>query len=480
MRALLLCVGSRGDAEPFCALADRLLDGGHGVDMFLQTDLRALAPPERPHLRIRDFPFTQLDFYRCAAKNPRHGQDRNGNPRVRFVAIVAEVIGELVLPCASRVLDVASGGGGGDGMNEGGKCDVVVASALARNLAFLVSDQLGVPSCLVHLQPLLPTPLFPHSSNTGKCVELLVGSAADDGSCSLEPNPEHLESYVMLERYQHEFLADRLIEMYRKVGADTTAATFEAMMERLRSDHPTTGIFNAFGNPLLPKTGTAATPRVYDVGPLADAYVPKDFVPPDGLEAFLEEGGEGGKPPVICVGYGSMPYDAAAAPTLLKSLREVGCRAVLVGDALKMNFDDLDFGDDGDCDDWARTSVWNVSSVPYAWLLPRCQLILCHGGAGVVHSALRAGIPTVISPLMGDQFFFAELLQAKGLGVRAGETLPTAAGSDLVRAIEKARECMPKAKEYGERVRAKELGVSNMYRVLQSVAETGTFPQMSF
>jgi UDP:flavonoid glycosyltransferase YjiC (YdhE family) len=44
-------------------------------------------------------------------------------------------------------------------------------------------------------------------------------------------------------------------------------------------------------------------------------------------------------------------------------------------------------------------------------------MMLCHGGAGVVHATLlRAAIPLVISLLMGDQFFFAKLVQAKNIG----------------------------------------------------------------
>ena len=42
--------------------------------------------------------------------------------------------------------------------------------------------------------------------------------------------------------------------------------------------------------------------------------------------------------------------------------------------------------------------------------------MLSHGGAGVLHSTLRAGIPAIIAPLMGDQFFHAKLIHARELG----------------------------------------------------------------
>jgi len=49
------------------------------------------------NIRVHTLPFTQQDFYTIVG-NPKHGQD-DPNPRVRFVGIVAQVIGTLVLPC---------------------------------------------------------------------------------------------------------------------------------------------------------------------------------------------------------------------------------------------------------------------------------------------------------------------------------------------------------------------------------------------
>ena len=42
--------------------------------------------------------------------------------------------------------------------------------------------------------------------------------------------------------------------------------------------------------------------------------------------------------------------------------------------------------------------------------------MVSHGGAGVLHSTLRAGIPAIIAPFFGDQFFHAKLIQARELG----------------------------------------------------------------
>jgi UDP-N-acetylglucosamine:LPS N-acetylglucosamine transferase len=80
----------------------------------------------------------------------------------------------------------------------------------------------------------------------------------------------------------------------------------------------------------------------------------------------------------------------------------------------------------------------HVDALRFAWLLPKCSVVVCHGGAGVINSILCAGIPLVISPpLMGDQFTFAKLLEAKGLGSQARQYLNTMFKSSL----EKTMKC---------------------------------------
>lgn len=52
--------------------------------------------------------------------------------------------------------------------------------------------------------------------------------------------------------------------------------------------------------------------------------------------------------------------------------------------------------------------------------------MVSHGGAGVLHSTLRAGIPAIIAPFFGDQFFHAKLIQARELGAATSNNQPVA------------------------------------------------------
>mmetsp|Transcript_20333 Transcript_20333/g.50276 ORF Transcript_20333/g.50276 Transcript_20333/m.50276 type:complete len:81 (-) Transcript_20333:566-808(-) len=66
-------------------------------------------------------------------------------------------------------------------------------------------------------------------------------------------------------------------------------------------------------------------------------------------------------------------------------------------------------------------------------------MMLSHGGAGAVNVSLAAGIPAIVSPLMGDQFFFAELLEATGYGIACASSLSSLTKVEVVEAIEIAR-----------------------------------------
>ena len=54
--------------------------------------------------------------------------------------------------------------------------------------------------------------------------------------------------------------------------------------------------------------------------------------------------------------------------------------------------------------------------VPQAALLPRCDLVVCHGGSGSVIGALAHGLPLVVIPMGADQPMNAARCEALGVG----------------------------------------------------------------
>jgi sterol 3beta-glucosyltransferase len=60
-----------------------------------------------------------------------------------------------------------------------------------------------------------------------------------------------------------------------------------------------------------------------------------------------------------------------------------------------------------------------IGDTPHDWLFPRTAAVIRHGGSGTSHSAARTGVPSIVIPLAGDQFFWAERLRVAGVAPAA-------------------------------------------------------------
>lgn len=126
-----------------------------------------------------------------------------------------------------------------------------------------------------------------------------------------------------------------------------------------------------------------------------------DWRLPTDLRAFLAAGD---KP--IYVGFGSMPGLAPGklAADVIEALARTGKRGVLAlgGGALEVPS--------------PPAHVHVMTAAPHDRLLPQMSAALHHGGAGTTAASLRAGLPTIICPFFGDQPFWSRRVADLGAG----------------------------------------------------------------
>ena len=128
-----------------------------------------------------------------------------------------------------------------------------------------------------------------------------------------------------------------------------------------------------------------------------------EWGPPQELQAFLEAG----EPPVaLCLGsMGGIESGRIGRIFDLTSLalEKAGRRGILLarsGDAAGLSED-----------------IVNISGeVPYGWLFRRVAVAVHHGGAGTTAEALRAGVPSVVIPVVPDQAFWGWRVATLGTG----------------------------------------------------------------
>jgi sterol 3beta-glucosyltransferase len=110
-----------------------------------------------------------------------------------------------------------------------------------------------------------------------------------------------------------------------------------------------------------------------------------------------------------------------------------------------------------------------IGDTPHDWLFPRTAAVIHHGGSGTSHSAARAGVPSIVTPFAGDQFFWAERLRLAGVApgaVDGRRPKPEAFASALDYAA--SAQVRKRARVLGEMMRA-ENGVVNAVAALERI-----------
>lgn len=104
--------------------------------------------------------------------------------------------------------------------------------------------------------------------------------------------------------------------------------------------------------------------------------------------------------------------------------------------------------------------------IPQSLLLPRCDLMVMHGGSGSLLAAIEAGVPVVVVPLIADQFFNAEIARGLGLGevVQRGQLTPANIRAGVERVLED-----PAYRRKVERLRAEMQALPDMQRAVELV-----------
>ncbi|MBO6757735.1 MAG: glycosyltransferase family 1 protein [Roseibium sp.] len=364
-RILIATLGSRGDVQPYVALAAAL--ARHGAEVVVSTGEGFDAMIETAGARARPVPINYQILLRSedvrAALFTLRGKIRAAGQTL-----------DLQRHIALRLFEIA--------LDE--RPDLILFNVKAT-VVTLAARRLGVPALPTCLQPiLLPTGAFP--------VPLF---ALPDWGRVWNRGSHHLAHWLM--RVGLRPLLNRL---------KTPAKTELAVPGDLIDGHAPTGAkalsFQVFSRALVP------APDDWPDHAVSCGYwftePDPDYRPPEDLAAFLADG-----PPPVYIGFGSMPSKDPQELTRLavEALSATGQRAV------------LSTGWGGLSDDVPpalRAKVHVIDKAPHSFLFPRCSAIVHHGGAGTTHEALRWGKPSLVCPVFGDQPFWAARVHAIGAG----------------------------------------------------------------
>lgn len=414
MRITLLTYGSRGDFQPFLALALGLRKAGHAV---------RLAGPGRfaDSAAAHAVPFAGLAG--DPAEISRRLNDAGANT-FRMVGAIRNYIFAIAPQVVHQVREAVA------------DADLVVHSFLFTAGAHTFARQQGIPDVSVQTFPMFaPTRAFPNVAAAG-----------------LPPGA--------LSYFSHWFAAQVFryggASGYQRLRRESTGELPRRLHWPFRrvDDRPLSPLVFAYSPTVLPPPDDWTSPHVHVPG-----YFFLDepaYAPPPALVDFLAAGD-----PPVCISFGSMVNrdSERIGRAAQAALARTGRRGIVLT------------GWGGWRPEKAPGNTLYLDEAPHAWLFPRCAAVVHHGGAGTTAAGLRAGVPNVVVPFAGDQPFWGKRVAALGAGP---DPLPVRKlGPDsLTAALERAlkdESIRRAAAEVGAQIQAED-GVGQAVQLIETCA----------
>ncbi|KAK5800256.1 hypothetical protein VI817_002468 [Penicillium citrinum] len=139
-----------------------------------------------------------------------------------------------------------------------------------------------------------------------------------------------------------------------------------------------------------------------------------DWAPPPELANFISKARADNKK-IVYIGFGSIVVSdpAALTKTVIQSVQKADVRCIL-----SKGWSDR-LGDPSSVKSEVPLppEIFQIQAAPHDWLFSQIDAAAHHGGAGTTGASLRAGVPTIVKPFFGDQFFFGWRVEDLGVGI---------------------------------------------------------------
>lgn len=416
MKITILTYGSRGDIEPFVALAQGFLRAGHSV---------RLAGPEYFRSLVNTH---EIDFIGLPGEPQRLVQDLvdgAGFSKLRMIL----VMGRFVVPLAVRVLNLARTACEGS--------DVIIHSFLLTSVGNELAREMGITDISCQLFPVFsstadfPAPTFP--------------------DISLGDSYRRLTHYLVTKIFWQgsRFLYGRVRRNNPQLSP-LTSWPFDA------SNDWQTPILYGFSSHVVPR------PKDWRDDVHITGYWFSDdlgeWSPSKELLDFINAG-----PTPISIVFGSTVTQkwGRIIKSVLEALAISEQRGIIIG-ARDRSLD-------------TSPDVFQADYVPYSWLFKRSAAIIHHGGAGTTGAGLMAGIPNILLPFTSDQPFWGDRVYSLGAGPKPIPARNISANM-LAEAIVSAvndEEMRMRAKVLGESICAED-GISQAVKLVQKYVDMNT------
>ncbi len=366
MRIAIATIGTRGDVQPYVALAQGLIAAHHRVTLCTHRTFQSFVEAYNVEFAplagdIRSLLASEAGRRLLAERNP-----------LAAIRQLHALAAPLLRQVMADIIDAADG------------ANLILASTLAYPNAITAAQVHHIPLILAGLQPFTPTAEFP-------CA-LLPPLRRRRLGRGLYHRFTHHAAFRLLQ-----LTSARLANRFRRELVGLPALRYADVFGDLIAQR--TPVIYGFSEHLLPRPADYA-PTIEITG-FWFLDQKQTWRPSEELQDFVAKG----EAPIY-VGFGSMTDRDPEQLTdiAVAALMRSGRRGILAT------------GWEGMYRRPPSNNILMIDGAPHDWLFPRVAMVVHHGGVGTAAAALRAGIPQIVTPFSVDQPLWAEMVFRRGVG----------------------------------------------------------------
>lgn len=402
LRVTCLTIGSRGDVQPYIALCKGLLEEGHKPRIATH---REFEPWVRKHgIDFAPVEGDPAELMRICVENGMFTYSFLREASVKFRGWIDELLSSAWTACQDT--------------------DILIESPSAM-AGIHIAEALGIPYFRAFTMPWTRTRAYPHAFAV---PDHKMGGAYN------------YITYVMFDNVFWKAIAGQ-VNRWRKKELGLRSTNLDKLQP-----NKVPFLYNFSPSVVVPPLDYSDWIRVTGYWFLDEA---SDWTPPDDLSDFIAQARADGKK-IVYIGFGSIVVSdpAALTKTVVESVLKADVRCILS----KGWSDRLGAPDASKPEVPLPPEILQITSAPHDWLFKQIDAATHHGGAGTTGASLRAGLPTVVKPFFGDQFFFGSRIEDMGVGIYMKKLNVSVFSRALWEATHSQRMII-KAKVLGEQIR---------------------------
>ncbi|TGJ71182.1 Sterol 3-beta-glucosyltransferase [Orbilia oligospora] len=368
LRFTCLTIGSRGDVQPYIALCKGLMKEGHKARIATHAEFKDWV--ESHGIEFREVAGDPAELMRICVENGMFTISFLKEAAGKFRTWIDDLLSSAWAACQDS--------------------DVLIESPSAM-AGIHVAEAMKIPYFRAFTMPWTRTRAYPHAFAV---PDHKMGGAYN------------YFSYIMFDNVFWKAIASQ-VNRWRKKELHLKSTSLDKMQP-----NKVPFLYNFSPHVVIPPLDFSDWIRVTGYWFLDESQ--SNFEPSPEMIEFMRKAREDGKP-IVYIGFGSIVVadPQALTQTVVDAVVKAEVRCLLS----KGWSDRLGRKDASTPEIPLPDCILPIKATPHDWLFKHIDAAVHHGGAGTTGASLRAGLPTVISPFFGDQFFFGGRVEDLGVGV---------------------------------------------------------------